>query len=519
MSYSVGDYIMGFITRVFAKYDVDLETRDGTLTLDNVPIIHINDDNIIDVGMYVKNKTQIDENELIKYINEKTSWLSNRNFVIEWLEYLIESRPYIQCNDFCELFFNTVLPNFLPLHDKYNTRFTTFQVYTSYDLEMVSLIKTVLKRSVDREDIMPDDCSLQELVCAISMRKITVFNYWGNRIGSLFSNVAIDLLTGSIMLEYIPYNLIPDIKSYMLTHYTIAFTTSNSFTSHGRYLEDRIRYSGNTLKLDFLTDFVDDTYEYMCIVLRILKPLLVNINKKSVFCDIVDEILSTLCVFLEKDKEVNYNAYRRDYYRNVFTLKNTFYLFFKTIYEARLTWNETTKVEGFLLFFDYVFNKMYQVGHSSIRILESMKVISEIDCIKIDVEKCGEWFKFEGEKLIKWKELPEYFRLYIDYHSLLQGIKTYDDILTCDQIYAFQNDFSPKIKSKLNSIAICITRIRLGLVDRKTFLDLRSMLNYNMNDYEILDDIEGDLDLYMNTLGVNPIGIITLLLKTKFNCT
>lgn len=531
-------YIRLLIVELLRVYGVEFDflelgPNNYDFVWEEVPTIRLEDGKEIDISDLARKTkekytdvvvfTRCIERDLFKVIYEKTELFLNPTFCIEWLTELIESEQMKSCKingpSFCDLFFETVLPKFVIKHIS-STGDDFLVMYENYNLEILSLIKVVMKQvshSFHMDDL-PENSPTQKLYERFGRNcRQNIYSIWNGILRSLYSSMFIQLVDGTLKLEDIPENLISDLKYYIL--YQDKSLGDLPVICQNWYLEDS--HKKNIMSLDFLKDLLDDTFELNSVFLRLVLPIISTSTRISLSTDLFNAFLREFSDFLQGEGSIELETKRPIYIEGMDTLEKTITNIFMNIVdninENCVEDYRAGKTEEHLYLFTEVFELMYSSGHSSIPVLQCLKYISELP-FKIDTSIC---FAF-GEDLlgdageISWKELPEYFQLCMDYHALLQRLITYKDILEEAHIVSLEKCIGFDLDvDKLEQIALCFIRLNVGLYNRETYMFIRSMLEYDMTNEEIVDEIEDEIEQYV-CLEVNAIGMIVCLFKTFY---
>lgn len=535
-------YMKLFIVKLLQRYGVDFGfekkelvkgEKDFDFEWDCIPVIPLDGKDEIDIAGYVEKHGSNDigvyltfiNRRVFNFIDKKISILSDREFIIDWLTELIDNRSMrmakVQGFGFCELVVNDILCNFVEKSN--NESGGMYVMYEKYDLEMLSLTKVVLEQVSVWSNVVSvttSTTSLQTLYDDLNgVYSGNIFNKYDKILGSVFSSVFIHLVDGTLKLEDIPENLLKDFEYYMFQNEPNI--SEFSATSHVLYLEDNIGRD-TSFSLEFLK-YLDTSYELICVYLRLLLPIIKETQFTSLYSGLTNEFLRVFCEMLQEQKEPFElkNRRRAKYLHGVNTFEKA----------LTVTCSETAKyshsfcdedsyaglgkTEIYVDFFQNVFNIMYNSGYSSVSVLKCLKFISELR-FDVDTSVC---FNFEIDLLgyvekISWQDLPWYFQMCIDYHSLLQEIATYKSIFTEEHVVSLRRLAGCEINErKMEQIAISFIRLNVGAYDRETYVFIRSMLGYDMCDEEIIESIENEVQEYL-CLELNPIGMIMLLFKT-----
>lgn len=507
--------------------------NDFDFVWEQVPIIPLKDGNEIDIADFAKKYkekhtnlitfTRCIEKDLFNLINEKTELFLEPCFCIEWLSDLVESGQMKSCKingpSFCDLFFESVLPKFANKHIS-STTDDFFPMYESYDLEILSLIKVVMRQvshSFHMDDL-PEHTPVQKLYERFGRNCVqNIYSIWNGILRSVYVSMFVHLVDGTLTLKEIPDNLIPDLKYCIL--YQDASMCDLSFICHTWYLEDS--YKKNPVSLDFLKDLLDDTFELNSVFLRIVLPIITTSHHEALSTKLFNAFLREFSDFLQGEGSIVLETKRTRYLWGMDTLGKTIVNIFMNITESVFMTSEEeyrlSKSEEHLEIFLDVFEIMYSSGHSSIPVLQCLKYISELP---FNINKSIS-FSFKEDLLgnvgeISWKELPEYFQLCLDYHALLQRRITYKDVLEEAHLVSLEKCIGCELdEDKSEQIALCFIRLSIGVYDRETYMFIRSMFGYDMTNKQIVDKIEKEIEHYL-CLGVNAIGIIVSLFKTFY---
>lgn len=311
-------------------------------------------------------------------------------------------------------------------------------------------------------------------------------------------------------------------------------------TNLGKFIQNELESKDNDMTLIDEYDFTSYSkcFNSVANLLQILiyeiythpfLPSPYKMNDKK-YLRITEQILDLLCNVIEEeyhgDDEYVGEYDGDDEYDEKNRLKELYQEYFQNIVKYPIVF--TNELDYFFEFFRIISKKMYDKGNSSLNILYHMQefILPVFENIVNKYEGYEEYkerqhVSFDGGNFIKWKDLPIYFENLYNYNALLQGVKNPDEILTCDEIKGFNklcigNDKPPL----LYTFTLAILYVSMyPMFKRETLAQIRSLLNYDFGDEEIVNVIQDRLTLYIEYFKMKPIGIIVLLYSTLYNKT
>lgn len=444
----------------------------------------------------------------------KSSGLNrHKELMTTWFTSLYESDDFVKNKDasydvFIDFCFHYILPNFFG-------DLTCIGYYEYDDLIPLSLFKKLMCRLVGKNDT--DTCfeevyklaktDLVDFVDPIYKRHggisfLSIQDVGQGLLQYLFNGIYIDLVCKEISLDDIPENLIVDFKYFMLTSVHIDLQDGCDPYFRSIFVNMAILQYIELLDVESCFDWyleLFDTYELILVGCRFYYGIVSRVEDlmKS---KLLERFYSLLSESIIDNKIMCFDVERREYPKELNTLRK--------LYSVLNTLNNPSDTNTIL-------SAMLSVGHSSPFVLLNLKVMTE------EMSYTDETFKLDKDgPSLTYHTLPLYFECMSEYHFLLQGIKLPVDILG-EQVNILNKLFHDTIEdfsSKLSILTQAFLRLKAGFTtDRKTCLDISCMLNYDFGDEDKLDEIERELDGYINIMKLDSMSLIIILMKTFYN--
>ena len=172
-------------------------------------------------------------------------------------------------------------------------------------------------------------------------------------------------------------------------------------------------------------------------------------------------------------------------------------------------------------FYDHLFYTITTNSEDNPIVFYYLKMFSQCALETASNELKNHTFSFSGDVSTHpcskyFHELPKFFQNLGNYHSLLQKKKTPEQVLTEGELTGFANLYED-IGPTLYSFTMSLLKLRLDdCGSRDTLLQLRSTLNLPFGDEDVLNEIYQKLELYIDDLGMKPIGALIHLIKDMF---
>ena len=308
----------------------------------------------------------------------------------------------------------------------------------------------------------------------------------------IFQNLIFDLFLGHITLDEIPSTLHIDIKYYLTTYMCTTFNFCNVAKLFNE--EDHVG------DFKFMIDMGFNYRQLFYVFKNFLVPILVRYDTDVVF---FQKVITNFVNSLFSVDMVTPPRFRRG-------------ITTKDIVENE--WNNLFCQSLFLfksemankLFYQTLFNSFYNENHNKIDTLDYIRIMC-----KSFSNRCRRYYKsmtiklFDYDDEIDVSELEELMSNLIDYHSLLQGIKT--NILeksVYDALAKLSEDVIEKKKYQISLFIACFRCKR----KYEALLNLCEIIGISFTDKKQVEEIEQKLEIYKQ-LGINEYGIVTTLLS------